>query len=78
MLSVFAQVGFDISRTLEGGVVEVRFPIAPDDRYLARVDERDHVAVTASLRPFFEPRTVAVIGASAQRGSIGESSSATS
>ena len=71
MLSVFAQVGFDTSRTLEGGVVEVRFPIAPDDRYLARVDERDHVAVTASLRPFFEPRTVAVIGASAQRGSIG-------
>ena len=49
----------------------MRFPIAPDERYLARVDERDHVAVTASLRPFFEPRTVAVIGASAQRGSIG-------
>jgi acetyl coenzyme A synthetase (ADP forming)-like protein len=71
MLSVFEQVGFNTSRTLEGGVVEVRFPIAPDERYLARVDERDHVAVTASLRPFFEPRTVAVIGASAQRGSIG-------
>ena len=28
------------------------------------VAERDHVAVTASLRPFFEPRSVAVIGAS--------------
>ena len=37
-------------------------------RYRARVDERDHVAVTASLRPFFEPRTVAVVGASARRG----------
>ena len=36
--------------------------------YQARVDERDHVAVTASLRPFFEPRTVAVVGASARRG----------
>ena len=71
MLSVFENVGFTISRTLEGGVVEVRFPLAPTERYTARVDERDHVAVTASLRPFFEPGTVAVIGASAQRGSIG-------
>jgi acetyl coenzyme A synthetase (ADP forming)-like protein len=35
------------------------------------VDERDHVAVRASLQPFFEPRTVAVIGASQRRGTIG-------
>ena len=71
MLSVFENVGFTISRALEAGVVEVRFPLAPTERYTARVDERDHVAVTASLRPFFEPGTVAVVGASAQRGSIG-------
>ena len=71
MLSVFENVGFRVTRTLESGVVEVRFPIAPTDSYRARVDERDHIAVTASLQPFFEPRTVAVIGASARRGSIG-------
>ncbi len=71
MLSVFESVGFRVTRTLESGVVEVRFPIAPTDSYRARVDGRDHIAVTASLRPFFEPRTVAVIGASARRGSIG-------
>jgi acetyl coenzyme A synthetase (ADP forming)-like protein len=35
------------------------------------VAQRDHVAVTASVRPFFEPRSVAVIGASHRRGSIG-------
>ncbi|MGN6799206.1 MAG: acetate--CoA ligase family protein, partial [Gaiellaceae bacterium] len=36
-----------------------------------RRDERDHVAVAASLKPFFEPRSVAVIGASPRRGTIG-------
>ena len=40
-------------------------------RYRAAVDERDHVAVAASLAPFFAPRTVAVVGASTRRGSIG-------
>jgi acetyl coenzyme A synthetase (ADP forming)-like protein len=36
-----------------------------------RVEQRDHVAVAASLRPFFAPAGVAVIGASKRRGSIG-------
>jgi acetyl coenzyme A synthetase (ADP forming)-like protein len=51
--------------------VEIAFPIKSTERYEARLDERDHVAVTASLRAFFEPRTVAVVGASRRRGSIG-------
>jgi acetate---CoA ligase (ADP-forming) len=71
MLEVFEAVGFEVRRRLEGGEIEVEFPIAPTERYTARVDERDHVAVVASLRPFFEPRSVAVLGASRRRGSIG-------
>ncbi|HEY8030341.1 MAG TPA: GNAT family N-acetyltransferase [Gaiellaceae bacterium] len=71
MLSVFTSVGFEVARELESGEVEVRFPIAATERFRARVDERDHVAVVASLRPFFEPKTVAVVGASRRRGSIG-------
>ena len=71
MLSVFRDAGFEVSRTLGGGEVEVRFPIAPTEKFRARVEERDHVAVAASLRPFFAPATVAVIGASKRRGSIG-------
>jgi acetyl coenzyme A synthetase (ADP forming)-like protein len=71
MLGVFEGVGFELSRELEGGEVEIEFPIAPTERYAERVAERDHVAVTASLRPFFEPRGVAVVGASRRRGSIG-------
>ncbi len=71
MLGVFENVGFRATRALEGGVYEVRFSIESTEGYRQRVDERDHVAVTASLRPFFQPATVAVIGASARRGSIG-------
>jgi acetyl coenzyme A synthetase (ADP forming)-like protein len=71
MLGVFEGLGFELSRELAGGEVEIRFAIAPTERYAERVAERDHVAVTASLRPFFEPRGVAVVGASRRRGSIG-------
>jgi len=71
MLRVFEDAGFDVSRRLESGTTEVRLVIAPTPTYLAAVDERDHVAVTASLAPFFQPKTVAVVGASTRRGSIG-------
>jgi acetyl coenzyme A synthetase (ADP forming)-like protein len=71
MLSVFEHVGFVVERDIEGGEVELSFPIAPTETYLEQVESRDHVAVAASLRPFFEPASVAVIGASRRRGSIG-------
>jgi acetate---CoA ligase (ADP-forming) len=71
MLGVFEGAGLEVTRELDGGEFEVRFPIKPTERFRAHVDERDHLAVTASLRPFFEPRSVAVVGASRRRGSIG-------
>ena len=71
MLGVFADAGFTISRQLADGEVEVSFPIAQTAGYRSRVDARDHIAVTASLRPFFAPAAVAVVGASRRRGSIG-------
>ena len=71
MLGVFTAAGFELTRALEGGEVEVQFPIVATERYRERVAERDHTAVTASLRPFFEARSVAVVGASRRRGSIG-------
>jgi acetate---CoA ligase (ADP-forming) len=71
MLAVFRDAGFEVVRTSEGGTVEIRFPIGATERYLASREERDHAAVVASLRPFFEPRAVAVAGASPRRGTIG-------
>jgi acetate---CoA ligase (ADP-forming) len=71
MLGVFRDAGFEVRRTLEGGVVEVRLRITATAASRERMDERDHVAVVASLRPFFTPRGVVVMGASARRGTIG-------
>ncbi|MES1248981.1 MAG: GNAT family N-acetyltransferase [Actinomycetota bacterium] len=71
MLRVFQDAGFDVVRELEGGEVEVKFPIAPTAHYREQVAARDHVAVRASLQAFFEPSCVAVVGASPRRGSIG-------
>ena len=71
MLGVFEALGFELTRELAGGEVEITFPIARTERFEELLAERDHVAVTASLRPFFEPRSVAVIGASRRRGTIG-------
>jgi acetate---CoA ligase (ADP-forming) len=71
MLDVFTGAGFEVVRELDGGEVEVRFPIAATEQFRASVEARDHVAIAASLRPFFAPRAVAVVGASSRRGSIG-------
>jgi acetyl coenzyme A synthetase (ADP forming)-like protein len=71
MHGVFRDAGFAVTRAAEGGELEIRFPIAPTHGYREHVASRDHVAVRASLEPFFLPRSVAVIGASRRRGSIG-------
>ena len=71
MLRVFADAGFETTRETVLGTAEVHLALAPTETLRARVDERDHVGVVSSLEPFFNPQTVAVIGASPRAGSIG-------
>jgi acetate---CoA ligase (ADP-forming) len=71
MLRVFADAGFETSRETISGTTEVHLSLGRTETLRTRVDERDHVGVVTSLRPFFEPATVAVIGASPRVGSIG-------
>jgi acetate---CoA ligase (ADP-forming) len=71
MLRVFDDAGFEMSRALQGGVIEVLLTLDGGGDLERRRDVRDHLGVTASLRPFFKPASVAVIGASARRGTIG-------
>jgi acetyl coenzyme A synthetase (ADP forming)-like protein len=72
MLRVFDDAGFETARALQGGVVEVVLHLDHTrPAVVERRDERDHVAVAASLKPFFEPQSVAVMGASPRRGTIG-------
>jgi acetate---CoA ligase (ADP-forming) len=71
MLRVFRDAGYTASRQLAGGVVEVELELEQTEQVRTAMDERDHVAVARSLAPFFRPSSVAVIGASARRGTIG-------
>ena len=50
MLGVFEAAGFELTRELEGGELEVQFPIAATEGYREHVEARDHEAVVASLR----------------------------
>src|SRR5262245_38537875 len=58
MLRVFEEAGFAVGRRIEGGTIEVTLSLEPTGDYRERVDRRDHLAVTASLEPFFAPRAV--------------------
>src|SRR5437899_363920 len=71
MLGVFRDTGFEVTRRALDGVVEVEFALTSSPEVLDRIARRDHSAVAASLTPFFQPHSIAVIGASARRGTIG-------
>ena len=71
MLHVFGDTGFEVRRRYVGGVVEVEFALTTSAEVLERIAQRDHSAVAASLSLFFKPASIAVIGASARRGTIG-------
>jgi acyl-CoA synthetase (NDP forming)/RimJ/RimL family protein N-acetyltransferase len=70
MLGVFEHAGFAVRR--EGfGELTVSLDITPTDAVLERIDERDHLASIASLRPILAPSSVAVVGAAATPGNVG-------
>ena len=79
MLRVFSDAGLPVSTRREDGVVTITIPLPPDDdglqldAYLDTVAGRERAANVASLRPVFQPASVAVIGASRRPGTVGRS-----
>jgi acetyl coenzyme A synthetase (ADP forming)-like protein len=71
MLQVFRDSGFQLQEEQAAGYTEITFPVHPNEPSIARSEMRDRVATAASLRPFFRPQSVAVIGASRDPASIG-------
>ena len=71
MRDVFQESGFAIEEKFEGHEIDVDLAVVPSQTSVARLEMRDRVATTASLRPFFQPKSVAVIGASRNPASIG-------
>ncbi|MGC1565730.1 MAG: GNAT family N-acetyltransferase, partial [Trebonia sp.] len=79
MLHVFSDAGLPARSARAEGVVTITIPLPADDTgkqledYLDTVALRERSANVASLRPVFDPKSVAVVGASRRRGTVGRS-----
>jgi acetyl coenzyme A synthetase (ADP forming)-like protein len=71
MMDVFLDSGFRVTRTVEGGVVHVVMSLSVTPGFEEKSAARSRTAATASMKAFFEPRVVAVVGANRERGRIG-------
>src|SRR5579885_1888048 len=71
MLEVFARSGFNVSRSMENGVVRVWFANQETEQYLSQSLRRERLAAAQSISRLLNPKTVAVIGASRERSKIG-------
>jgi acyl-CoA synthetase (NDP forming)/RimJ/RimL family protein N-acetyltransferase len=71
MLGVFEGAGFGVRRRGSSGELTVSLDINPTEAVQERIDERDHFAAVAALRPILAPSSVAVVGAAATPGNVG-------
>jgi acetate---CoA ligase (ADP-forming) len=71
MLHVFRESGFPIEVKAEVGQLHVTFPTSFTKEAIEQFERRETIASVNALKLFFNPRAVAVIGASRQRGTIG-------
>ena len=71
MLDVFRKSGFECRSRVDHGDVEIDLSVMPSETSVARAELLDRVATVASLRPFFHPSSIAVVGASRNPNNIG-------
>ncbi len=71
MLGVFRNMGFQVTASLSEGVVHIEFPVAETELSQEQRWAREQKANRAAMERLLRPRSVAVVGASDQRGHIG-------
>ena len=72
MLGVFEGAGFAVRRRGSFGELTVSLDITPTEAVRERIDERDRFAAIASMRPILAPSSIAVVGAAATPGNLGQ------
>ncbi|HEX4978424.1 MAG TPA: GNAT family N-acetyltransferase [Acidimicrobiales bacterium] len=72
MLRVFRDAGFPVRASLDEGVVHVEFSIDPNPRSREISESREHRAESRSIARLLAPRSIAVVGASRDRESVGQ------
>ncbi len=71
MLEVFRASGFPLRLSSEPGAIMVEFPTALTGPARERFERREQTAAAAAVHALLHPRSVAVIGASRRRGTVG-------
>ena len=71
MLDLFRECGLECTITQVEGLCHVVLALGLTEQYQRRTAERSQKAASESMKSFFEPKTVAVIGANRERGRIG-------
>jgi acetyl coenzyme A synthetase (ADP forming)-like protein len=71
MVQMFRDSGFPVTTTVEDGLSHVVVSLRETVRFSDVAATRSRLAATASMKPFFKPRVVAVVGANRERGKIG-------
>jgi acetate---CoA ligase (ADP-forming) len=73
MLHVLRESGFPVEVRSEPGVLDVELPAMLGAQARACFEERDRIGAVAAVRHVLEPSSIAVIGASRKRTSVGGS-----
>ena len=71
MVEVFRESGFPVEISSVPGSIHVEFPTSLSDEARERFENRDGIAAAAAVEGFLRPRSIAVIGASRKRGTVG-------
>lgn len=71
MIGVFTQAGFQTATRFADGVIEVRLGLQPTPEAEAAIEGRARAAASEAVRRLLSPRSVALIGASREPGTIG-------
>ena len=71
MVTVFREAGYQVSRSFDGGVLRLEFAIDPTEALVSVRNSRERAAEARSMGNVLSPRSVAVIGASADPAKVG-------
>lgn len=70
MVNVIGESGYPVEVEIEPSRLVMRFPTDPTPNTVRQFERRDRRAAAQAVRRFFEPESVAVVGASRNRSSI--------
>ena len=71
MLRVFSRAGWPVQRHYDSGLTELEFPLTETETFVDSVEGREHRADSRAAARILLPKSIAVIGASDEPGSVG-------